>query len=446
MVQMMNFWKDLYYVTHRNMEKERNGTMKIIKLTVENFLKVVAVTIEPGSRDTVVISGKNGQGKSGVLNAIASALAGSKAQKLIEPIHKGKQRASITVETEELIITRTWTKNGTPGTLRVKDKKERQYASPQAFLDKIIGDLSFDPLAFARSTPKEQREALIKALGIDITSLDMEHNEAYGRRTVMNRMLKHHQAVIDKTGFQFDDVPDKPVDLKPVWDELKAAQMAHREYERIKDQVKAIQKNNDLAQKEIEARKKELITGGKLLRKAELKMEGMQKDLPDLDAIQAKVDEANTQNAKIAQAADFRAAVKARDAAKKESDDLTKALERIEKRKSVMMKNAKIPIKGLSFTNDGITFQGVPFSQISEAEKMRVSIAIAMTLNPDLRVISVNNASLLDDESLAMIESMAKDQGYQVWLEIVKPSEGGTGFVIEEGELVEAPGEGGSDA
>lgn len=47
--------------------------MKIIKLTISNFMKLGAVEIEPCG-GVVRITGQNGQGKSSVLNAIWAAL------------------------------------------------------------------------------------------------------------------------------------------------------------------------------------------------------------------------------------------------------------------------------------------------------------------------------------------------------------------------------------
>ena len=49
--------------------------MKILKLTAENFKKLSAVEITPDG-NVVVISGKNGAGKSSVLDAIEAALCG----------------------------------------------------------------------------------------------------------------------------------------------------------------------------------------------------------------------------------------------------------------------------------------------------------------------------------------------------------------------------------
>ena len=53
-------------------------TMKINKLEIENVKRVKAVKIEPSTNGLTIIGGKNNQGKTSVLDAIAWALGGDK--------------------------------------------------------------------------------------------------------------------------------------------------------------------------------------------------------------------------------------------------------------------------------------------------------------------------------------------------------------------------------
>lgn len=59
---------------------------------------------------------------------------------------------------------------------------------------------------------------------------------------------------------------------------------------------------------------------------------------------------------------------------------------------------------------------------------------MAMALNPTLRVIRIDDASLLDSDHMAMMEAMAAEQDYQIWAEIVDES-GKVGIYIEEGQV-----------
>ena len=52
--------------------------MKINRLEIENVKRIKAVRIEPTANGLTVIGGKNAQGKTSVLDAIAWALGGNK--------------------------------------------------------------------------------------------------------------------------------------------------------------------------------------------------------------------------------------------------------------------------------------------------------------------------------------------------------------------------------
>jgi hypothetical protein len=91
-------------------------------------------------------------------------------------------------------------------------------------------------------------------------------------------------------------------------------------------------------------------------------------------------------------------------------------------------------VPGLGFDDDGVTYNGVPFSQCSSAEQLRVSLGVAMALNPRIRVLRITDGSLLDAENLAVIEEMADLQDFQVWIERVA-EDGEVGVVIEDGAV-----------
>ena len=73
----------------------------------------------------------------------------------------------------------------------------------------------------------------------------------------------------------------------------------------------------------------------------------------------------------------------------------------------------------VGFTDEGVTYNGVPFSQASSAEQIRVSLAMAMALNPKLRVVRILDGSLLDADSMRQVAEMATAADYQVWVERV---------------------------
>ncbi len=123
-----------------------------------------------------------------------------------------------------------------------------------------------------------------------------------------------------------------------------------------------------------------------------------------------------------------------------EYEALTAEIEGLDRNKAEGLAAAVFPVDGLGFDESGVTYKGIPFSQASSAEQIQVSLAMAMSLNPTLRVIRIMDGSLLDADSLALISTAATDADYQVWIERV--GDGGEGgVVIEDGEIEAAANE-----
>jgi hypothetical protein len=120
-------------------------------------------------------------------------------------------------------------------------------------------------------------------------------------------------------------------------------------------------------------------------------------------------------------------------------DEMTKALEHLDQKKRAALEAAPFPVEGLSLGSGGVLYKGVPFAQASTAVKIRVSVAMACAMNPKLKVMLIRDGSLLDEESLALVEELARQNGAQVWVERV--GKGAECSVIIEDGAVLAPEE-----
>jgi len=155
---------------------------------------------------------------------------------------------------------------------------------------------------------------------------------------------------------------------------------------------------------------------------------------PDVAAMEAELDSLEETNRAVRANADIAQRVARREALRAEYDALTARIDGLDKTKADALAQAQFPVDGLGFDEHGVTYQGVPFSQASSAEQIRVSLAMAMSLNPRLRVIRILDGSLLDADNLALISEMAAAQDYQVWIERVADGSG-VGVVIEDGAV-----------
>ena len=154
----------------------------------------------------------------------------------------------------------------------------------------------------------------------------------------------------------------------------------------------------------------------------------------DVAPVTARIADADNVNRQAKQFTDR--AEKAKDVTKfqSEADALTAQIEAIKKYKTEIISATKFPVDGLDFAGGSVTYNGVPFSQASAAQKMRVGIAIGMAANPELRVIMLDGYESLDCDQRAIVEQMAQEHDFQVWATSVS-SDGTVGIYIEDGEI-----------
>ena len=116
---------------------------KILNLKVENFKRIQLFEHYPDP-NTNIISGKNGSGKSSVLDAISWAIGGKKnVDDTPQPIRNGEKKAEINIELNDLIIRRSITPSG--DRIEVLRRDGTPVNTPQKVLDSLYGAISFDP-------------------------------------------------------------------------------------------------------------------------------------------------------------------------------------------------------------------------------------------------------------------------------------------------------------
>jgi predicted ATP-dependent endonuclease of OLD family len=419
--------------------------MKIITLKAENIKRLKAVEITPDG-NTVVISGRNEQGKTSILDSIWLALAGGEASKdMPKPIRTGEKKASVVLDLGDLVVARTWTDND-KSYLKVDNKDGATFKSPQKMLDALVGRLSFDPLAFAQQDEKAQLKTLQELTGIDPAPLDARRKDLYDQRTDVNREVKKLEGQLAGIPVPSPDTPKEELSASEVLAELRAAQNQkntndekRRDLQRLARQAKQHEADIENIDEQIKKLQEQREKANSMLTMTNVQGRKLQAEVdalaePNLDVFQEKLDSVEQTNKAVRKAKEYSQVKASLDATKKNADSLTAQIEQVDAEKEKMLKAATFPIDGLGFDETGVTFKGIPFRQCSSAERLRVSLAMAMALNPKLRVIRIADGSLLDSENMRLIEEMAKGKDFQVWIEKVDES-GKLGIYIEDGEI-----------
>lgn len=423
---------------------------RIIELKAENVKRIKAVTIHP-TGDIVQITGKNGEGKTSVLDAIFLALSYAEASKKNPSvIREGEEKGNVRLNFGDFIVSRRFTAENSY--LDVYTKEGAKYPSPQAVLDKMISTISFDPLQFTNLDPKKQVELLLKfsEISIDIPEQDRKIQKAELERTDANRDLKKTQAVLENT--------QKPeslelVEVKPVTDLMNERKSIDAEKSALDTTINALIEGGRQYKKEIEDKtklikelevhlenaKKELTKAEKELEKTTVEYKSTKKTYDDknfagrlakIDIAIADGESIRESNTKISRYLEIESSYKK---TKEIAFIKEKDLNVLRAQREIAIKDAKFPIGGLGLSDEGVTFNNIPFVQCSSAERLKVGIAMVIAQDPQIRVIRIQDGSLLDSESMNVIKDMAEQYDIQFWIEKVDES-GKIGIVMEDGE------------
>lgn len=472
----------------RDHHTNKSNVMKIISLQAENVKKLVAVEIKPDG-NLVEITGRNGQGKTSVLDSIWWALAGTKHIQSA-PIRKGATEARIRLDLGELIVSRRFWKGkggSDESSISVENAEGARYPSPQKMIDALLGELSFDPLAFARMDPKDQFNALKRFVpGVDFEAIANSDKGDRERRQEINRLAKQElaaaQLIIVPAG-----TPAEPVDEEALVKELqeageKNAKELNRKNNRASaiDRVAALRADADDAEADI---KSMVMREGKL---CEETVADLQRQILELqtrietaratlvnrireqterlsahadarrkeaDDLQAKIDaaapladpidttaiterinQARLTNANVRKLEEREKHRIRHDSLEQQSEEISVRIEKRQADKVAAIAAAKIPVPGIEFGDGEVLLNSVPFEQASDAEQLTASVRIAMALNPKLRVIRIRDGSLLDTAAMQRLAELAEQNDMQVWIERVDSS-GKIGFVLEDGHV-----------
>lgn len=129
---------------------------------------------------------------------------------------------------------------------------------------------------------------------------------------------------------------------------------------------------------------------------------------------------------------DYVAKKKQKDAAEKVAQTHEKTLSDLLKERETLIAKSKLPIAGLTFTDDGLELNGVPFvaGKVSDSQIMEVAAKLIIASNPTVKVFRIARGESLGAKRLQSLIELARKEGYQGFIEEVK--RGQDDLIIEE--------------
>lgn len=424
--------------------------LRLTRLRVENFMRVELA--EMYFKDSLVtIGGENGHGKSSCLNALEALLKGldRKATKIV---HDGAEAYLIEAEfgnsVRSYIVQRTGTTKGNGPIKVVNADDNSEIKTPAAFLGALLSDIGIDPFGdFILQQPKDQRAVLAGIVHLDTSDLDSEIEETRLREKALDTQFTMLVGKVDGMTFH-EDAPKERPSIGELAEELNAANQINSAIDRAEqDAQRALAEVSDIEAQvadlgarieALNAKKEQILTGAVL---AEVKNRVGTKKV-DTDAIKAKIDGIEDSQKKYD---DNQVITKARqEVGEKEKERVAcvNAIKSLNEQKKQRLAEAVFPCPGLAFDESQVLYNGKPFHQASDAEKIRVAMQIALAKKGRLAPIIIRQGSMLDDKTLKLVGEIAAENGAQVFVETVankRPD--GTwdkecSFLLEEGRLV----------
>jgi hypothetical protein len=410
-------------------------SIKISEHQIQNFGKVSYVKIVP-TGNVIVLAGMNAAGKSTCLNSIQTNFTKFSSREIPHPIKHGHAKAANeTIMTDGSILKRTFTPSG--GAALVIKGPDGQKISQEKFAEKV-SSLGVDASRFPLLGEKEQLKALLSVVDLPFApeELEAERKEIFDERTGVNRDIKQleaqHAAFLPLPA----NLPEDEVSVTDLLAEHRAAQELERaQAEDLKERARA---NAEIHRINAEiGRLIQLRTAAEEDASNVDARIAAHAPLPDLDDIQLSIDNAEVTNAQIRAAKEKRAVGARLLEAVQAAGTLTAQLEEIDQRKADALAAAadQLPVEGLSFDEEGVLFQGVPFTLASTAEKIIVSVAMIIATDPEVRVALVRSGESLDMNSLQIIHQMAEDNDFQIFIEIAANEAGDHEYYFVDGEL-----------
>lgn len=444
--------------------------MKMLGFLLENFMRVRVVEIRPTRRVTIV-SGKNSQGKTSLMHGLMATLLGKRATGE-KPVRNGAKNASGTLWVgdgeHELVITRTINKDRTQS-LKVEPAKNGKvtgepFKSPQEVLNALVGEMAEDPLAFIGMAPKEQIEVLRRVAKVecDFEALSTENARDFAERTNVNREVKRIEGELRAMTVQAG-LPAEKMDEAPVREKMHRATEANAGAQALDKAKNELQRDVDTAARTVvgleselaecrrdiarlhqdllQAQEAEKVWTKKLVRATEDQFAASEAweaapagEIVDVSAVALELENVQLVNREIDKRVRREAIESLLTAEQRKSIDLTRAIEARDEQKAQALKDAKMPLDGLTFDEERVLFKGIPLAQLGEAEQLRVSAEIMMAGEPKLRILPIWRGEALDDDNLAMLDTLAEAHDFHV-LMLKVDSTGSVGIVLEDGEV-----------
>ena len=428
------------------------------------------------------VTGDNELGKSTLLKAIGALLTGNRDEVLRNGASKGFAKMVVGDDGEEFDVSLSFTEANPRGTLTIKQASNGMQTNNVSMLQRIFGYQDFDAVEFSRwsETAEGRRKqiAVVKSLLAPavrdrIEAIDGEVAELKESRKDVNREVKTFDTMVAQLAAQLEpgdtEKYDKPIDVRALMEQQATnaqliekaktarAMLAQREQElaEIPDGIKV---ENDkhkcrlasIADKVAEARAayEKIVADAEVAKEEEIKTHEAQiaafaerkQDLenrkanaekwlkeyeannPENSNVAEQLEKADAHNKRYNLVCQYNEKKSEFDARKAAAEKMDASIDALMNERAGLIAKAELPIDGLTFTDDGLELNAVPFvpGKVSDSQIMEVAAKLVIAANPKVKVFRIARGESLGAKRLQAIIDIAKKNGFQGFIEQVQ--------------------------
>lgn len=406
-------------------------SVKITSFEAENVKRVKAVTIIPAADGLTVIGGRNAQGKTSVLDAIAWALGGDK----FRPGHPQRDGSVLpprlrVLLSNGLVVER----RGKNSELYITDPSGRK--AGQTLLNSFVEQLALDLPKFMAASGREKAQTLLRIIGLgeQVEELERRGKTLYNERLALGRIADQKAKFAKEMTF-YPNVPEEPLSAAELIAQQQDILARNGENQRKRQRRDELKRMLDTAEAQL----------AELTRRCEQLREDYRiasTDAADLlDQSTAELEEnirtIEQTNAKVRANLDK---ARAEADAQKLADEyaaLTAQIEDVQREKLALLNGADMPLPGLSVTDGELTYNGQPWDCMSSSEQLIAATSIVRRLNPECGFVLLDRLEAMDTDTLAAFGRWLEDEGLQAIATRVSTG-GECQIIIEDGEVAGA--------
>lgn len=415
--------------------------MKIVKLTISNYLKLKDLEINPSH--TNIIVGKNKQGKTSILKAIRTAFTGDADS---TSIRIGGGSAEITVELDEFTIKRSITAKGNH--LDISNKEGMRMPAPQKYLDGILGTFSFNPIEFFDKKLADRKKYLLNAIKLTITAQELStytgemlsgldydahalevveqarkfyYDKRTGANTSVTKLEKALQSLSESIPEGFDPSKVNEEHIAKLREAIQTDKENKIKAEAHADKVTALQKREAELVAELKKVQEEIVEAIKITFDVsdDMSIASAEESLVNLEGQREIV-------FTVKRAEEVRGELTS---AMNEAEKLDVVVKKLTKEvPEDLIKKAKLPVEGLTIDGDDIKINNISIDNLSSSEQLKFGLQIVRALNGDFKVICVDGIETLDKESFEFFLKEIENDDFQYFVSRV------------DGEIIEKNG------